>query len=96
MATWKETVEEAKKQLWLAGPMVFVCVFQYSLQMISLMFVGHLDEVLLAGASLAASFVNVTGFSVLVCSHHLVLIVNFNMHNFYLLDQTENVVDSSQ
>ncbi|XP_027925204.1 protein DETOXIFICATION 16-like isoform X2 [Vigna unguiculata] len=66
MATWKETVEEAKKQLWLAGPMVFVCVFQYSLQMISLMFVGHLDEVLLAGASLAASFVNVTGFSVLI------------------------------
>jgi len=70
MATWKEAVEEAKKQLWLAGPMVFVCVFQYSLQMISLMFVGHLDEFLLAGASLAASFVNVTGFSVLVCSPH--------------------------
>lgn len=47
--------------------MVFVCVFQNSLQIISLMFVGHLDELLLAGASLATSFVNVTGFNVLVC-----------------------------
>ncbi|KAK7380069.1 hypothetical protein VNO78_32446 [Psophocarpus tetragonolobus] len=67
MGIWiQEIVEEAKKQLWLAGPMVLVCVFQYSLQIISLMFVGHLDELLLAGASLAASFVNVTGFSVLI------------------------------
>ncbi|XP_027357361.1 protein DETOXIFICATION 16-like [Abrus precatorius] len=67
MGIWEKGIaEEAKKQLWLAGPMVFVCVFQYSLQVISLMFVGHLDELLLAGASLAASFVNVTGFSVLI------------------------------
>ncbi|KAG4388458.1 hypothetical protein GLYMA_09G178800v4 [Glycine max] len=63
MALWKE---EAKKQLWLAGPMVFVSVFQYSLQVISLMFVGHLDELLLASASLATSFVNATGFNVLM------------------------------
>ncbi|KAJ1392028.1 Multi antimicrobial extrusion protein [Sesbania bispinosa] len=67
MAIWrKEIAEEAKKQLWLAGPMVLVCVLQYSLQMISLMFVGHLDELLLAGASLATSFLNVIGFSVLI------------------------------
>lgn len=63
MALWKE---EAKKQLWLAGPMVFVSVFQYSLQVISLVFVGHLDELLLASTSLATSFVNATGFNVLV------------------------------
>ncbi|KAL5079519.1 hypothetical protein RYX36_007940 [Vicia faba] len=63
----KEIIEEAKKQLWLAGPMIFVCVFQNSLQMISLMFVGHLnEELLLAGASLAISFVNVIGFNVLM------------------------------
>ncbi|XP_061343640.1 protein DETOXIFICATION 16-like [Gastrolobium bilobum] len=67
MAKWrKEIADEAKKQIWLAGPMVFVCVFQHSLQMISLMFVGHLNELLLAGASLATSFVNVTGFCVLI------------------------------
>ncbi|TKY44772.1 MATE efflux family protein DTX1 [Spatholobus suberectus] len=67
MAIWKKEIsDEAKKQLWLAGPMIFVCVFQYSLQVISLMFVGHLDELLLAGASLATSFVNATGFNVLM------------------------------
>jgi len=44
MATWKEAVEEAKKQLWLTGPMVFVCVFQYSLQIISLMFSKFIHE----------------------------------------------------
>ncbi|KEH26966.1 MATE efflux family protein [Medicago truncatula] len=49
----KEIIEESKKQLCL--------------QIISLMFVGHLDhELLLAGASLAISFVNVTGFNVLM------------------------------
>ena len=62
----KEIAHEAQKQLSLAGPMVFVSVFQYSLQIISLMFVGHLDELILAGASLATSFVNVPGYSVLV------------------------------
>ncbi|RDX70258.1 Protein DETOXIFICATION 16, partial [Mucuna pruriens] len=67
MGLWeKEIADEAKKQLWLAGPMIFVCVFQYSLQIISLMFVGHLDELLLAGASLATSFVNATGFNLLM------------------------------
>jgi len=74
MGIWRNEIsEEAKKQLWLSGPMVFVSVFQYSLQMISLMFVGHLDELLLAGVSLATSFVNVTGFSVLVRSHDYIL-----------------------
>ncbi|KAE9600239.1 putative multi antimicrobial extrusion protein [Lupinus albus] len=62
----KEIGDEAKKQLWLAGPMVCVSLFQYSLQMISLMFVGHLDELLLASAALATSFVSVTGFNVLM------------------------------
>ncbi|CAJ1952042.1 unnamed protein product [Sphenostylis stenocarpa] len=67
MSIWKkESSEEAKKQLWLAGPMVFVSVFQYSLLVISLIFVGHLNELLLAGVSLANSFVNVTGFNVLI------------------------------
>ncbi|KAL5161304.1 Protein DETOXIFICATION 16 [Glycine soja] len=70
MGIWdKEIADEVKKQLWVAGPMICVCVCQYSLQMMSLMFVGHLDELLLAGASLATSFVNVTGFNVL---YHMV------------------------
>ncbi|KAK7380070.1 hypothetical protein VNO78_32447 [Psophocarpus tetragonolobus] len=67
MSSWRKQVcEETKKQLWLAGPMVFVSVFQYSIIIISLIFVGHLDKLLLAAVSLATSFVNVTGFSVML------------------------------
>ncbi|KAH7571044.1 hypothetical protein JRO89_XS05G0243700 [Xanthoceras sorbifolium] len=59
-------VEEAKKQIWLAGPLVAVSVLQYCLQVISIMFVGHLGELALSGASMASSFASVTGFSVLL------------------------------
>ena len=58
--------EEIKKQLWLAGPLILVSLLQYCLQMISVMFVGHLGELSLSGASMATSFATVTGFSLLV------------------------------
>lgn len=83
MGIWrKDIADEAKKQLWLAGPMVFVSVFQYSLQVISLMFVGHLDELLLAGVSLSTSLINATGFNVLVCQVHWThFVVNHMEHS---------------
>ncbi|GAB4860997.1 Protein DETOXIFICATION 16 [Ancistrocladus abbreviatus] len=59
-------VEEVKKQLWLAGPLVMVNLLLLSLQLISLMFVGHLGELALSGASMATSFATVTGFSLLM------------------------------
>ncbi|KAF5734545.1 hypothetical protein HS088_TW15G00037 [Tripterygium wilfordii] len=58
--------EELKKQLWLAGPIVTVSVLQYLAQLISIMFVGHLGELSLAGASLATSFITVAGYSLLL------------------------------
>ncbi|KAK3227845.1 hypothetical protein Dsin_007707 [Dipteronia sinensis] len=59
-----EIVVELKKQMHLAGPLVLVSFLQYSLQMISVMFVGHLDDELsLSSASMATSFAGVTGFS---------------------------------
>lgn len=61
-----EYFEEVKQQLWLAGPLVAVSLLQYFLQVISIMFVGHLGELPLSSASLATSFASVTGFSVLV------------------------------
>ncbi|GLU12951.1 hypothetical protein SLE2022_296040 [Rubroshorea leprosula] len=64
--TRKKVIEEVKKQLWLAGPLVSVGLLWYSLQMISVMFVGHLGELPLSGASMATSFASVTGFSLLV------------------------------
>jgi len=62
----EDVVEEARKQLWLAGPLIAVSLLQYSLQMISIMFVGHLGKLPLSGASLGNSFASVTGYSVLV------------------------------
>uniref|UniRef100_A0A7N2MR46 Uncharacterized protein n=1 Tax=Quercus lobata TaxID=97700 RepID=A0A7N2MR46_QUELO len=61
----KEIVEEVKKQLWLAGPLFSVGLLFYSIQAISVMFVGHLGELALSGASLATSFASVTGFNLL-------------------------------
>ena len=64
-----EIFEEARKQLWLAGPLVTVSLLNYCLQVISVMFVGHLGELALSAASMATSFASVTGFSLLVsCS----------------------------
>ncbi|XXG59645.1 hypothetical protein AAC387_Pa04g1694 [Persea americana] len=62
----REIKQEVKKQLWLAGPLIGVSVLQYSLQVISVMFVGHLGELALSSASLATSFATVTGFSLLL------------------------------
>lgn len=63
-----EMIEEAKRQLGLALPLIAVNILQYCLQVISVMFVGHLGdgELPLSGASMATSFASVTGFSVLV------------------------------
>ncbi|KAF7020720.1 hypothetical protein CFC21_033782 [Triticum aestivum] len=56
---------EVKRQLWLAGPLVVGSLMQNLIQTISVMFVGHLGELPLAGASMATSFATVTGFSLL-------------------------------
>jgi MATE family multidrug resistance protein len=52
---------EVRRQVGLAAPLV-AC----SLQVVSVMFAGHQGELSLSGASVAATFANVTGFSVLV------------------------------
>ncbi|XP_034571473.1 protein DETOXIFICATION 16 [Setaria viridis] len=56
---------EAKRLLRLAGPLVVSFILRNAVQMVSVMFVGHLGELPLAGASLASSLANVTGFSFL-------------------------------
>ncbi|KAK3129127.1 hypothetical protein QOZ80_6BG0472000 [Eleusine coracana subsp. coracana] len=58
--------EEVKKQLWLAGPLIAGALLQNVIQMISVMYVGHLGELPLAGASMASSFATVTGYSLLM------------------------------
>jgi MATE family multidrug resistance protein len=68
---WKEeeslvASEEVKRQLWLAGPLIAGNLLQNLIPMISVMLVGHLGELPLAGASVANSFATVTGFSLMV------------------------------
>uniref|UniRef100_A0A0E0A9Y7 Protein DETOXIFICATION n=1 Tax=Oryza glumipatula TaxID=40148 RepID=A0A0E0A9Y7_9ORYZ len=58
--------DEVKRQLRLAGPLIAGSLLQNLIQMISVMFVGHLGELPLAGASMASSFAAVTGFSLLL------------------------------
>lgn len=77
-------VEEAKKQMRLAVPLIAVSMLQYSLQVISIMFNGHLGELPLSGASMGSSFASVTGFTVLVTtafsSSYSLLIFCFLLH----------------
>lgn len=62
----RKIIDEVKMQLWLSGPLISVSLLQFCLQVISVMFVGHLGELTLSGASMATSFASVTGFSFLV------------------------------
>ncbi|PRQ37514.1 putative multi antimicrobial extrusion protein [Rosa chinensis] len=61
-----EIVEEVKKQLLLAGPLVSSNFLLFGMQVISVMYVGHLGELSLAGASMATSFASVTGLSLIM------------------------------
>ncbi|CAM0949371.1 unnamed protein product [Alopecurus aequalis] len=56
---------EVKRLVRLGGPIVASCILQNLVNMVSVMVVGHLGELPLAGASLAASLTNVTGYSLL-------------------------------
>lgn len=69
----KGFMEEVKLQVGLAMPLIAVNMLQYSLQVISVMFVGHLGQLHLSSAAMATSFASVTGFSVLVTALHLLI-----------------------
>ncbi|CAH2075697.1 unnamed protein product [Thlaspi arvense] len=49
-----ETIEELRKQVKLAGLLIIVSFLQYSLQMVSIMFVSHLGELSLSKYHLCA------------------------------------------
>ena len=80
----EEILGEVKKQLKLEGPLTSVNLLICSLQMISLMFVGHLGELALSGASMATSFASVTGFSLLVSNMGSSLFIHFLTHPCFL------------
>ncbi|KVI10116.1 protein DETOXIFICATION 49-like [Cynara cardunculus var. scolymus] len=49
----------------IAIPMILTGLLLYSRSMVSMLFLGHLGELALAGGSLAVGFANITGYSVL-------------------------------
>ncbi|XP_055803172.1 protein DETOXIFICATION 2-like [Solanum dulcamara] len=62
---WETYCQELKKLSYIAAPMVAVSVLQYLLQVVSMMMVGHLDQISLSSVAIATSITNVTGFSLL-------------------------------
>ncbi|MCD7454613.1 Protein DETOXIFICATION 49 [Datura stramonium] len=59
------SISEAKSIGNIALPMIFTGLLLYSRSMISMLFLGRLGELSLAGGSLAIGFANITGYSIL-------------------------------
>lgn len=75
--TWGVLVQEVKSLGYLAGPMIFVTLSQYFLQIISMMMVGHLGKLALSSTAIAISLCAVSGFSFLVSILFLCLVINY-------------------
>nr|XP_016468927.1 PREDICTED: protein DETOXIFICATION 49-like [Nicotiana tabacum] len=58
-------ISETKSIATIALPMIFIGLLLYSRSMISMLFLGRLGELSLAGGSLAIGFANITGYSIL-------------------------------
>ncbi|KAH0697354.1 hypothetical protein KY290_015226 [Solanum tuberosum] len=63
--SWDGLSQELKKTSRIVAPMVAVTVFQYLLQVVSIIMVGHLGQLALSSVAIATSLTNVTGFSLL-------------------------------
>ncbi|KAK7335146.1 hypothetical protein VNO80_26922 [Phaseolus coccineus] len=59
-------MEEAKHQLLFSLPMILTNLFYYLITLVSVMLVGHLGELQLAGATLANSWFSATGVALMV------------------------------
>nr|XP_011461818.1 PREDICTED: MATE efflux family protein ALF5-like isoform X2 [Fragaria vesca subsp. vesca] len=65
---WKKIldIEETKKQVLFLLPAILTNVLYSFIIIVSVMFAGHLGELQLAGATLAKSWANITGFAFMV------------------------------
>ncbi|GAA0173526.1 transporter [Lithospermum erythrorhizon] len=64
--TRQPLIDELKKVTYIALPMIIVTVSQYLLRAAPVIMLGHIDELYLASSSIATSFCNVTGFSLIL------------------------------
>ncbi|KAF3795000.1 hypothetical protein EJ110_NYTH06236 [Nymphaea thermarum] len=63
---WGSGMREMRRQGVIALPLVLVTMFQFLLQVVSLMMVGHLGSLSLSSAAIASSLCNVTGHIILL------------------------------
>lgn len=84
-----EFVKEFKKLSRIAAPMVGIFLFDYLLQVVSTMMVGHLGQLQLASVAIATSVTNVVGFSFLVSLNFL-----FSNFFFFFFPQYARVLNS--
>ncbi|CAN6924381.1 unnamed protein product [Brassica oleracea] len=63
--TFLEGLEEVKAIGRISGPTAMTGLLMYSRAMISMLFLGYLGELELAGGSLSIGFANITGYSVI-------------------------------
>ncbi|KAK8916566.1 MATE efflux family protein LAL5 [Platanthera zijinensis] len=66
MKKWEGIVKELKRQMVMAVPLIVANFLMFALQLISILFVGRISHQELAGASIAISFVNSVGYTVLM------------------------------
>ncbi|KAL4320592.1 hypothetical protein AHAS_Ahas14G0025900 [Arachis hypogaea] len=59
-------LKEIKKQLYLAAPLIMVHFLNFAIELISIMFVGHVSVLTLSGVSMAISFTSVTGIGLVM------------------------------
>jgi len=62
---WRQGLEEVKAIGKISGPTAMTGLLMYSRAMISMLFLGYLGELELAGGSLSIGFANITGYSVI-------------------------------
>jgi hypothetical protein len=87
-------IEETKHQLMFSLPMIFTNLFYYLITLVSVMLVGHLGELQLAGATLANSWFSLTGVAVMVINHYFHFIIFYFLSIFIHVDINNSSVFS--
>ncbi|XP_057754632.1 protein DETOXIFICATION 16-like [Arachis stenosperma] len=62
----RRVIKEIKKQIYLTGPLIIVHFLNFAIELISIMFVGHVSVLTLSGVSMATSFTSVTGIGLVM------------------------------
>lgn len=97
---WKKVLdmEEAKHQLLFSLPMILTNLFYYLITLVSVMLVGHLGDLQLAGATLANSWFSVTGVALMVLHSFTFFFFSMsssNLPNKYFFHRTTNLTVSN-